>query len=286
MHQIGGTKGSLNWNGNGSLAPELLDPRKRGKQPPRMTAVIGFPFLEGVILASDSQMSYEGTFIQPDYKKIVTLGEGHNRVIIGKSGAQITADAFQEEFDMRLIGLTLDSSRSISLAADEAMKVVRTKFMQQFFYHGVSDQAILQHRLNMRACVMYSYFYQGQSYLYTIESDTAYSNIVRHPFSAIGCAANIASYVLSGLKLNELTYFQAIGAALYCIEICKKHDSGCGGAAQIATIVTSLDDNDPLIGEPPFELDQDMMSIVSKIESEVFAFTMNKIKDEFTPPDE
>lgn len=207
------------------------------RRPPIVTIVIGFVSDNAIVLASDSQISYSDTAKIHGVTKIepVTF-QNKQQVLVAKAGTMDTANAFIEYFSAKAAGLTITSSRTVPDLAEQAIREVRTKIFDQFRDPALTSDDYLRHWDDYSCEFLIAFYALGQPYIVTIKSYHCLATLTRTPFTAIGCASNLASFVLYGFDFNRMDFSQSLGLAVYTVQMCKEHDSGCGGHVQVGII--------------------------------------------------
>jgi 20S proteasome alpha/beta subunit len=199
-----------------------------------MTIILGFTSEEAVILASDSQASFEGTSKQSEFQKIfgVTLANGGN-VIVGMSGDLDLGAYFRERFEDRLANADFERPRAIADAAESAMTITQSRLLSSLREQGAKQEEIQQKIYDCKCELLFGYLHGKKPLLYKITLFSTIAVPILQSFEAIGCGANIANLILSGYPLPTVSADRALGLAAYAIQMCKDNDSGCSGRIQM-----------------------------------------------------
>lgn len=203
-----------------------------------MTIIVGFTSDEAVVVASDSQASYEGsTSKQSEFQKIFKVESPTGaKVAVGMSGDLDVGACFIEMFEQALGDVDISRERSIADAAESAMKRTQSKFLAASREQGASTQEISERLLGFKCEILFGYLYGKKPLLYSIRLVAPVSIRIAQPFEALGCGANIAHLVLSGFPLPKMSAQRALGLAAYAIQLCKDNDSGCSGRTQTGIV--------------------------------------------------
>lgn len=208
---------------------------KTRKRP--VTIAIGFVFKarleEGeakvLMLGSDSRIS-KGSTVADDETKIVEIPCGTSSVLVAKAGFKVTTDNFEELFRKELEGATVVDYRTIPNLAQKAMAAVRTALLC-----GGGLDSTKQLDDHYCECVI-GFFHAGTPYLYSIDLRASLANRCNKDFLGIGDGATLADFLLSSVNMEGLDVYQACEMAVAVIEMCKLHNSSCGGPCLLAAI--------------------------------------------------
>lgn len=212
-----------------------------------MTAIIGFATEEFLIIASDSQVSYQGeAFKRPGQQKIVDVHFPDSFALVALAGDVGVGQLFLEHFEGLAVAGPDTSPRGIANLAESSLKHVRDKLLNNYFHETLGTDASRDYFATIPAEFLLGYYYQREPHIYRLELRSATAIRCFHPFEAIGSGANIASMILSAHDVKKLRSDHIFGLAAYVIEMCKRHDPYCGGRIQIGV----LGNASPLV--PPF----------------------------------
>lgn len=210
--------------------------KPRAKQ--NVTAIIAFSNQSLITVASDSQMSYgSDSFKQSGTKKLFKIQCGDQWALLANAGSIDVGSLFREAFETKAKALVAEHERSIADAAASVLKEVRDKMLTAYHHESFepgSGRQYLQHR---ESKFILAYFFGEKPLIYTLDLEAAIAVRSLHLFETIGSASNVASLILSSVDLSRLPMEQSLGVAVYTIEMCKRHDSFCGGDTQVAWLV-------------------------------------------------
>jgi 20S proteasome alpha/beta subunit len=218
-----------------SLAELCQRASESDEKGPLMTIILGFTSDEAVVLASDSQASFEGsTSKQAEFQKIfaVTLANGGS-AIVAMSGDLDIGAYFLEMFEERLATADLERPRAVADAAEAAIKVTQTRLLSALREQGAKQDELQQKLHDCKCELLLGYLHEKTPFLYSVKLFSALASRITQPFEALGCGANIANLVLSGFPLHKVSADRALGLAAYAIQMCKDNDSGCSGRIQM-----------------------------------------------------
>ena len=83
---------------------------------------------------------------------------------------------------------------------------------------------------------MFAYWFNKQRFLYTINIAWCIAIPVNSCFHAIGCAANLGTYLLNEFVTPGMPWRAGIITALYIVEKVKEHDAFCGGPSRLGFV--------------------------------------------------
>jgi hypothetical protein len=215
------------------LAPKPSRGAERWRNP--VTIAIGFAhpgvgkYPSAIHLASDSRIS-TGVNVTHDGKKIDIVKFKDGAALIACAGYQFSFARFLEIFAERAAGISVASPRAIPNAAEDAIRDLQRELLDR--HVGDKDQ-----RLRDSYCEFILAFYSGsEAKIYTLNLFSRVCEKARHNFVAIGNGAALANFLLTSITLAKLNARAAIDAALSVIEMCKLHDSSCGGPCMVGMI--------------------------------------------------
>lgn len=202
---------------------------------PSVTVAIGFFCKESLVLASDSQASDGGsTFQQWNERKVVEIKfQDGSMALLAKSGSINVGNLFQEDFETLAATVAPKSPRAVASIAEQSLKTVRDKLLSSHHHPNFDKDSSRRYLASVDSTYLLAYFYEGKPYIYRLELDCAQAFPSKGNFEAIGCAGNLASFLLSDVNFPEMNFGQCFGLAFYAIEMCKKYDQACGGITQL-----------------------------------------------------
>lgn len=207
------------------------------KKSPSVTIAIGFlynppgysPPQPSILLASDSRVSV-GTTVQNDVRKIVSIQFRNGTALIAKAGVKNSSDWVVEFIEGQAASTLISSARTIPDISEQAIREAMRRLLDGY----TGDKA--QRLLDFDCDFIIGFHFNRTRYLYTIGLNSPLAVKCDRAFTAIGCAANLADFLLTGLEPDTLHPVQAFGMASGVIEMCKLHDAFCGGPTQLGVI--------------------------------------------------
>lgn len=204
---------------------------------PPVTIVLGFTCKDGIVLACDSQISNpESTRKQTGVAKLARVDFAGSSVLVAKAGSLWMSSYFQEFFEKNARHVPLTDYRVVTAIAEQTMREVKTRLIDAFLPEQPDSEAIQQRVRDYSYVVMLAYYCQGKPHIFTLASYAGIAIRETHSFSAAGCGDSLASYVLTGIDTAKLSSHHALALATYTVDVCKRHDAGCGGDVQVGTV--------------------------------------------------
>lgn len=214
------------------MHPNRLHPAARRVNP--VTICIGFlhhPKEKGkpsLILASDSRISV-GNNITNDAKKISFIRFKDRSVLIAKAGYRHSFARFEEIFRDKAAVAEITGYRTVATVAEDSIRELQRELLDR-----QSGEALK--RLNDSYCeFIIAYFHDGKAYIYTLDLIARIAERVDGDFVAIGNGAILANFLLTSIDVKNLKGGE-LEAAISVIEMCKLHDSSCGGPCKMAML--------------------------------------------------
>ena len=204
----------------------------------RVTIVVGFSCEHCLVVGSDSQSSDgASTFQQWDEKKVVFISFADGtQAILAKAGGIRVGNLYQEAFEAAAKTATPNAPRAIASIAEQAIKETRDKILAAYYHPTFEAGSGKTYVDENHSVFMLAYYFGGQPYLYTLDLAFAYASPVKGRFEAIGCAGNLARFILEGFDFKSMSFGLSFGVASYAIAMCKRHDQACGGPIQLAAV--------------------------------------------------
>ena len=200
---------------------------------PVMTIAIGFACKDGIVVASDSQMSTGTKYKQPNEPKIGVLKfSGDQYAILAIAGSLAGARCFQQILEIDTVSLKITDERSIANCAESALKKTRSKMLDYADHPSLAGDGKQAHLDQLDFEVLLAYYFDGKPFIYGLSLSNGIAIRGRHPYEAIGCGSDVAGVILTGADFSSYLTEEAIGLAFYTIEACKKFDQACGGPIQ------------------------------------------------------
>lgn len=202
-----------------------------------MTIAIGMICKESIVLASDSQASFAGTsHKRTDAEKLVAFDFSGTGAVVMMAGGLMFFDSLCEKIANRAKSTEVKSERTIADAVQAAVRSLKQELV---------EQAIEDHRKAERWEQMYAdygcelavaYYFDGKPCLYHIHFATGLAVPVRKPVFSMGCASDLADFILHESNVDAMPTTQAMAVAAYVVQMAKEHDRDCGGPTQIGLV--------------------------------------------------
>lgn len=173
-----------------------------------MTIITGLICKDRIVLASDSQTTYR-TSKQCDAKKITVLELSDARALIAQSGSELAQRAMRQLKD-ELRFQNCDCT---------------VEWLQDFLL-----------RQGWECELMMAFFYDGKPYIYTIDLLVGIPTRINSFYGAIGCGANLGSYLLGEHAKPDMQSDLGAAVLIYVVEMVKRHDAFCGGKTKLGAI--------------------------------------------------
>lgn len=203
-----------------------------------MTILIGFTYKKGneqlIMLGSDSRITGEAseTSAAGDVRKIVEIKFANGVALLAKAGMRVPANRFEEIFVERAAGKTISGPRDVANTAEDAMRELRMQLADRY----PKELSLDQHFLDSGCTFMLAYFHGDQPYIYTIDLKYALAVRAQSKVTTLGCAAGLASFLLTGTEIDGQEAERVLDIAICTIELCKLHDAFCGGQVQLGML--------------------------------------------------
>jgi 20S proteasome alpha/beta subunit len=215
--------------------PLKPSPIPAAKPPPLVTAVIGFTTKEGIVVATDSQVT-RGNVKRCDSRKLVEVRFKGGSALVARAGSVEGADIFHEIFDNLAASTEVTSARTMADCAELALKQARAKIIDAANHSGLPDDYGRTHFESLAHSVLLAYVFQGKPYIF--QADSIGTNAIKnlHHFVTAGSGQDTAAFILEGMDTNSMSELSGIGLAAYTIEMCKRADLYCAGPTQIGYV--------------------------------------------------
>jgi hypothetical protein len=215
-----------------------------GNLTPPVTILLGFTYTivrPAIMLASDSKITGDSsaTSASGDTEKIVEVKFANGRALLAKAGRKAATDRFEEMFRERAAKKEITNARDPATVAEDAIRDLRLQLADRYPGPNLS-----QHLLEHECGFLLAYFFEKQPRIYSITLQSSLATLAKTGVATMGCAASLADFLLTGIdrdhggsRRNKRTIMSGIvKAAVYTVELCKLHDSACGGQVQVGMI--------------------------------------------------
>ena len=204
-----------------------------------MTIGIGMICKESIVLASDSQASYGGpsTHKRTDTQKIVEANFSGTKACISMAGGIQFFNALAEKIELLAPTTEINSRRSVADVVQGAVRALKSELMGQAVgpqQSGERWDAIFRDS-GCELMIAY-YFEERMPCLYEVDFSLGLVVPVKTQFHVVGCAFELADFILADAPIGQMSTVQAMAVAAYVVEMAKNHDQKCGGRTQMALV--------------------------------------------------
>lgn len=185
-----------------------------------------------IFLASDSRISV-GTNVTNDARKISAIKFKNGHALIAKAGYRHSFNRFEEIFAEKGAATEITGYRTIAGIAEDSIRELQKELLDR----NTEDAA---QRLQNSYCeFIIAYFHNEKPYLYTLNLISRIAERVDGDFVAIGNGETLANFLLTSVDPKKLKQCQ-FDMAISVIEMCKLHDSSCGGPCRMGIIGSGI----------------------------------------------
>lgn len=204
-----------------------------------MTLIVGIICKDAIVMASDSQTTREGSK-RTDAEKLLSLRFGTDRVLLGHAGNAGNAARAIEILTDLAKDKSIDDYRMPADLARQAMIQVKHELKQQYCDCTVEQLREMIWKEELQSELMLAYYYKGKPYLFTVDLAVGRSDKEHSWYSAIGCGANLGSYLLSEHTQAGMSAGLASCLATYTVETVRKHDPYCSLPVKSAVLINDI----------------------------------------------
>jgi 20S proteasome alpha/beta subunit len=200
-----------------------------------VTIIVGIICKDAIILASDSQTT-SGGMKRTDAEKIISVRFDNDCVLVAQAGnAGNSARAIEILSDMAKHKKISDYRTPADLARSAMMKV-KEELRQQYCNCTVEELQDFIWKDEQQSELMLAYYFKGKPYIFKLDLAIGRADKENSHYAAIGCAANLGSYLLSEHTNPNMECGLASVLAIYIIETVCKHDAYCSPPARVGLI--------------------------------------------------
>lgn len=225
-------------------------PYRERKTP--VTIIVGIICSDGIVLASDSQMTRDNSK-RCDAEKMSVVEFANLNVLVAQAGNATLSNRAVEILQGLAKNEDITDYRSAADAAQRAMQRLKEEMRIQQGNCSPEElrEFILRNELNCK--LMLAHYFSGKSCVYIVDLFLGIANRINSHYAAIGCGANLGEYLLSELcEPGANTRFASV-VATYVVELVKKHDAFCGGSTKLGVVSEAFKAR--VLGVPVFETD-------------------------------
>lgn len=209
-----------------------------------MTLLVGIKTNNGVVLASDSQVT-SGTGKRTDSTKMETVDFSHFPVLVAQAGSVLMTNRFVDMFQLAAEGVEAKTPDEVGIVAQTTMRKLRNELRELHFNCSSDELSEILRREGIEAGIMLGFYMGGKPHLITINLNYATYQKSRFYFETEGCGSPLGQYILTEYSDATMDIYAATMAAIYTVEMVKKHDAFCGGPTKVGVLKDH--DGDPSI---------------------------------------
>lgn len=200
-----------------------------------MTLLVGIKSTDGVVLASDSQVT-TGTGKRTDSTKMENVEFSNFPVLVAQAGSVLLTNRFVDIFRQLADKVAAKTPDEVGRVAQTAMRMLRTELRELHFDCSSEELSGILLKSGDQAAVMMGFFMDEKPHLITINLDYATYQKSRFDFETEGCGAPLGQYILTEYSSPTMDVYAATMAAIYTVEMVKKHDAYCGGPTRVGVL--------------------------------------------------
>lgn len=204
-----------------------------------MTLIIGIICKDAIVLASDSQTTCGG-MKRTDAEKIMPVKFATGQVLVAQAGNAGNSARATEILREMAKDKPIDDYRVPADLARLAMMQVKRELRQQYSDCTVAELQDFIWKDELQSELMLAYYSENKPYIFTIDLAVGRSDKEASWYSAIGCGANLGSYLLSEHTNPAMNSGLASIIASYVIETVCKHDAYCSPPARVGLIINDI----------------------------------------------
>lgn len=204
-----------------------------------MTILIGIICKDAIVLASDSQTT-SGGLKRTDAEKITAVKFSAKEILVAQAGnAGNSARAIEILREMAK-DKEISDYRTPADLARLAMIQVRQELRQQYGNCTATELQDLIWKCELQAELMLAYYFENKPYIFKLDLSVGRADKENSWYAALGCGANLGSYLLTEYTKPQMTSSLASVIAGYVVEEVCKHDAYCSPPARVGVICNDL----------------------------------------------
>lgn len=135
---------------------------------------------------------------------------------------------------------SIDDYRMPADLARQAMIQVKHELKEQYCDCTMEQLREMIWKEELQSELMLAYYYKGKPYLFTVDLAVGRSDKEHSWYSAIGCGANLGSYLLSEQTQAGMSAGLASCLATYAVETVCRHDPYCSLPVKNAMLINDI----------------------------------------------
>ena len=202
-----------------------------------MTLIVGIKFKEGVILATDSQISYGYSNQRTDTQKIEEVKFANMPVLVALAEDVANARRFIDIFREQAKVLSPNNADEVGIAAQQAMRTLRNEIRE---VHGNCSAEELNEIINKQALncsMMIALYMNGEPHLIKVSLSRTVFERCRANYETDGCGAPLADYILTEYFRPNEDYDTNLLLATYAAWQVTRHDRYCRGPIVVGAVM-------------------------------------------------
>jgi len=210
------------------------DTSSRTKKGNLLTLLAGIVCRDGIVIASDSQTTYDGTSKIRGVRKVSLVEFKNGSAIIGEAGSdQLSSNAVQR-IKSAARGIEIKDDEAVAQLVRNAVREVRTD--QENLFHNPADPFAFWNSDDRRFSLMCAHALAGTPQLFTVDVGTTLPTQPKMFFATCGTGSQIGSYLLTEYGDYGMSVEYASALALYAVDESTKVDNFCDSPFHLATI--------------------------------------------------
>ncbi len=171
-------------------------------------------------MASDSQTTREGSK-RTDAEKLLPIRFGPDRVLLGHAGNAGNSARAIEILTELAKDKPINDYRLPADLASQAMIQVKRELKQQYCDCTAEELREMIWKEELQSEIMLAYYYKAKPYIFNVDLAVGRADKETSWYSAIGCGANLGSYLLSEHTQAGMSAGTASCLANYIVETVK-----------------------------------------------------------------
>jgi 20S proteasome alpha/beta subunit len=210
-------------------------PQRLTKRKNPVTIIVGIICKDAVVLASDSQTT-SGTTKRTDTEKIIRVEFSNFSALVAQAGYATFSGQAIEIFTNLAKGKEITDGRMVAEMAEQTMRQLKDRIRYQQGDCTMEELRDFVWKHEMGCELMVAYYLEGKPHLFTIDMVVGIANKVNSYYEAIGCGANLGSYLLSEYAMPQMMPNYAATIAIMVVNTVKSHDAYCGGETKVGIL--------------------------------------------------
>lgn len=207
--------------------------RRKPKRRP-VTLIIGIICKDGIVVASDSQTTWE-TGKTWNANKMTELKGVYPQALVAESGSEVSSSRIVSHLVQIAEDRNVFKEVGMDGMAARAVKQVRDELRQQQFNCTSEEMQSFIQREGLDCRIMIAH-YGDRPRIDTISLTLGIANKANHFFHCVGSGADLAAYLLTDWCAPDMDYGTALLIATCVVEIVKRHDPYCGGPVKLGVL--------------------------------------------------